>query len=156
MTARSPRCSVRRLEETPQATAAVTCQAFPSVAPASFQSRGTRISRTTLNAIMAAAGLSDFPANGLVIGIVRDAFGFSTSGVAVTPSVGTVGYVNASFTGLGGTTTSNAGIFISTDAPFDATWTVEASANPVAQVIGGTVAGRITILAIDLDSAIGQ
>ena len=105
------------LEDVASATTAVRCAPYTAI-PLAIETTGTRLARESLTQILTALGLSQFPDNGLVVGIVLDAFGNPVSNLVVTPTAGTVKYLTANRTGVQTTATSSNGIFISQDAPY--------------------------------------
>jgi hypothetical protein len=87
---------------------------------------GVLVGKDTLDAILDAMVLEDFPRQGLVIGRVVDHAGVPLAGVSVTPDgvvePDAVKYLSADLSGVGGTETSASGFFASTIAPFGTRW----------------------------------
>jgi hypothetical protein len=84
---------------------------------------GVLVAKETLDPILTALGLADFPRKGLLIGRVVDHTDTPLAGVSLTPGAdgATVQYIDGSE--IGGTETSDSGYFVSTDAPFGTLWT---------------------------------
>lgn len=144
---------VQVLEETAQTTATLTCHSdnIPPPTP-TLSLRGVHVPKPTLDQILAALGLGQFPANGLTIGVVSDATtGTPLAGQVVTAQapVGapapTVRYLSADRTNANGAATSANGIFISQDAAFGTRFSVGGSALEV----GGLVQGKVTVVVIE-------
>src|SRR6185436_5481704 len=78
----------------------------------------------TLQKILTAANLDEIPAEGLIIGLVRDETNRPAAGVTVAPkpAMGSVSYLGANLESVGGTMTTTSGYFISTDIPYNSTW----------------------------------
>lgn len=115
-------CSTTR-EDSAQVTTTVLCEVVGDKTEELTLSP-VLIRKPTVDAILTAAlGTSAFPANGLVIGRVVDE-GFSpTPGVAVTPSEGTVLYLNDDLSDVTPTLSSASAYFVATDVPAGASWT---------------------------------
>jgi hypothetical protein len=94
-----------------------------------------------------------------VLGVVVDFTGSAVAGATVSNSAGgEVRYLSNDLDTITGTSTSSSGVFVSTDATFDAPggganlWS--ASAPPLVQrnlPIGGLVKNRLTVIVIQLD-----
>jgi hypothetical protein len=84
---------------------------------------GVLVTKETLDLILTALDLDDFPRKGLLIGRVVDHTDTPLAGVSLTPGAdgATVQYLNGSE--IGGSETSELGYFVSTDAPFGTPWT---------------------------------
>jgi hypothetical protein len=84
---------------------------------------GLLVSKQTLDPILTALELANFPPKGLLIGRVVDHTDAPLAGVSLTPSAdgATVQYLSGGE--IGGSETSENGYFISTDAPFGTPWT---------------------------------
>jgi len=68
---------------------------------------------------------------------------------------GTVKYLSANRLSVGGTVTSQGGIFLSQDAPFGTTFTTT-QAGLTATAVGGLIDGKVTIVVLQLPSQTGQ
>lgn len=136
---------VQVLEDAAQATATVKCvdDNIPPVTDA-LTLRAVHIPKPTLDQILAALALAQFPANGLVIGIVVDSLFNPLAGQVVTTTNGTVKYLSADRTTVGGAATSANGIFLSQDAPFGTRFGVAGSNEEV----GGQIQGKVTVVVI--------
>jgi hypothetical protein len=119
---------------------------------------GKRLSKASLDQILAAAGLTAPPPEGLTIGIVLDR-GSPISGQNVVidgpvPDGGTatIEYLNSTRTGISGSSTSsgpNGAVFISRDAPFGTTFRAM-KMSTVAKQIGGRIRDKVTIVVLDV------
>lgn len=142
------------LEDGAETTTALTCR---SVSPTSdrIDMAGIYVKKATLGQILTALGMTSFPDQGLVIGMVVDEFFNPVSGVQVNatcPSC-TVKYLAADRMGLVAGGTSTAGIFLSEDAPFGTTFSIP---SVVAQpALGGLVEGKVTVVIIQDKAPIG-
>lgn len=136
---------VQVLEDSAQATAAVKCKA-DNVPPTmnTLELRGVHVPKPTLDQILAALALAQFPPEGLTIGMVVDAQFNPVAGQIVTPTAGTVRYLSADRTMVTTSATSANGIFLSTDAPFGTGFAVAGAAEQV----GGLIQGKVTIVVI--------
>lgn len=132
---------VEVLEDTPQTIAALRCS--PAVDPLP-ELTGIRISRDRLQNILKSLLLPAFPDEGLTIGIVVDAAANGAANYTVKPSTGSVVYMSDAGV-VGGTTTSDSGIFVSRDAPFGTVFSA-VGASPTIPAVGGLVAGKVTIV----------
>jgi hypothetical protein len=144
---------IQVLEDGAQTTSSLRCKA---VGPTEIQLDlpGVRLPKTTLDQVLGALALVQFPEEGLTVGIVLDNVGAPTSGQTVSSTVGTVEYVNASRTGLVSGATSTSGIFVSRDAPYGtifSTFSIEQTVN----AIGGLVDGKVTVVILQFDTPIG-
>ncbi|MBS1124654.1 MAG: hypothetical protein H6Q90_6882 [Deltaproteobacteria bacterium] len=136
---------VQVLEDAAQATATVKCvdDNIPPITDA-LTLRAVHIPKPTLDQILAALSLAQFPANGLVIGIVVDPLFNPLAGQVVTTTNGTVQYLSADRTSVGGAATSANGIFLSQNAPFGTRFSVAGSNEEV----GGQIQGKVTVVVI--------
>lgn len=120
--------------------------------PANFQNpqialTGVRLQREQLRTILTALKHAPIPESGLTIGVVLDASsrGAANYEIKVSPAGPTVSYLARNSEMFEGTKTDDSGIFISTDAPFDTTFSASGARTTVSAV-GGNVAGKITIV----------
>lgn len=135
------------LDDAPQSTTALTCQDPPATGMP-LEVAGMVLSNQVLDQVLAALGRTQFPAQGLTVGIVLDANSETVPNVAVNlpTGTGTVQYLSADRTTVGGTRTTGSGIFVSTDAPFGTPFAAMVMA-PVrsARAIAGLVRGKVTL-----------
>lgn len=153
-------CTVVR-EEVPQATDGVVCEPIEQAAINHSLGQGKLLPKTVLDALLAVAGLDQFPPEGLVVGRVVDHTGgvplSPLGGVQVIPAGGeaNVFYPNNALDGpeLGGRT-SDAGWFVATAIPFDTPWTAVHSDGRRESGIyrAGLVHGKVTILVIRMEA----
>ncbi|HET9992359.1 MAG TPA: hypothetical protein VFQ65_27695, partial [Kofleriaceae bacterium] len=116
---------------------------------------GTRLAKATLDEILAALGLTGFPDNGLVVGIVLDDQGNPASGLQVAASgLATVKYLSADRHSVGGAATSTGGIFLSQDATFGTTFSAMQAGQQV-QAVGGLIDGKVTIVVLQIPHQTG-
>jgi hypothetical protein len=141
------------LEDTAETTPSLTCKVVAS-GTNQVDLVGTRLAKSTLDAILAALGETAFPDAGLVVGVVLDDLGNPAPGATVTPISGTptIEYLSADrttfATGSAATTSTN-GVFISIDAPYGTIFTVPGSVNTApAPQLGGLVEGKVTIVVL--------
>lgn len=114
-------CAVVRDSE-PESTTSAACSQFDAgVDPLDL--RGILVPKPKLGSILSALDLGQFPDQGLVVGRVLDASRQPLAGVSLTPETGTVQYLSADLSKVAGSTTSESGYFVSTDAPFGTRWT---------------------------------
>ncbi len=113
---------------------------------------GVRLSKAALDQMLAALSLSSFPIHGLTIGIVLDKNGNPVANQVVQlepSSAGTIDYLSADRSMVGGTKTSASGVFASLDAPFGTVFTATGGTPPRAhRRIGGNIDGKITIVVL--------
>ncbi|HEY5951311.1 MAG TPA: hypothetical protein VIV40_37720 [Kofleriaceae bacterium] len=139
-------------EDVAQATRSLTCRSLaPLPKPITrLDGSGIRLDKNTLAGILTAIGTTSFPDQGLVVGVVLSpTTGAPVAGATVTPSCApgcTIKYLGTDRKSLvvGTQVTSSNGIFISTDAPYPATFggpggTME---------LGGLVEGKVTIVVL--------
>jgi hypothetical protein len=150
-------CLVVR-DDTPQSTTSVTCRrarVTDTLIELNGANAGVRLKTDSLDQILSALSLADFPAEGLTIGVVVDG-GVPVGGQIVTASEGTIEYLNANRTAVGGTMTSggaNGGVFVSRDAPFNTTFSTSRAVPPAsATKIGGRIQNKVTIVVLDLSN----
>jgi hypothetical protein len=117
---------------------------------------GVRLAKTTLDEILSALDMNEFPDAGLVVGMVLDDLGNPAAGAVVTPTsssgTGTIQYLSADglmFTSGSAAVTSTNGIFVSLDAPYGTIFTVPASVQTAPPPeLGGLVQGKVTIVVL--------
>lgn len=141
------------LEDNPQATTAITCQ---PATPGRIDITGVRLSKPTLDQILGAINQPAFPEQGLVVGIVRDDLGNPLANMTVNASSGSVEYLSSDRTGIIAGGTSMNGIFMSTDAPFGTTFTVQSGPVRKVQKVGGLVEGKVTIVVLQFTQPLGS
>ena len=136
---------VEVLEVGPQgSTASLHCAPVGDPPP---ELRGIWIKRDRLRSIVGSLGLSEFPDEGLTVGMVVDGTANGVANYTVKPSgAGSVVYVSDD--GLvGGSATSKTGIFVSRDAPFGTMFSATGM-KPTVPAVGGLVAGKVTIVIV--------
>ncbi|HEY0479770.1 MAG TPA: hypothetical protein VGD37_19755 [Kofleriaceae bacterium] len=134
---------VEVVEDVARTTPALRCAAATSVP--GVELKGIRIARKTLDTIVGSLVPPVMPDDGLTIGMVVDSLSQGVSNYIVTAPNSTVRYFAPG--GLGGTTTSATGIFVSTDAPFGTVFSATGAATTV-PAVGGRVAGKVTIVIV--------
>jgi hypothetical protein len=138
---------VEVLETVAQSTATVTCR--PAPASGDIKLLGEWVQKKQLDAILSALDPPEFPAAGLTIGMVLDEIGNPVAGATVSAKQGSVMYLSGDRTGLIKDSTSAAGIFVSTTAPFGTEFSTSTGpGQPVITGIGGQVAGRVTVVVL--------
>jgi hypothetical protein len=138
------------LDLAPQSTTAVTCSTVEAGADP-LALRGTLVANETLEPILDAMGETSFPEDGLVVGRVFDHTGVPLGEVAITPEAGTVEYLAADLSSIGGSQTASSGFFIARDVPFGTAWSAMHTGDGRAQVgtpNAGLVRGKVTALII--------
>jgi len=143
-------------EDTQGRTTTVTCRAIdPTSEQIDFSGRhaGVRLTTASLDQILDALSLAEFPPKGITIGVVLDADGDPVAGQVVSASEGTVRYLSSDRRlVVGGATTGGpqGGVFVSLDAPFNATFSTTSRGAPVETVsaIGGRIRGKVTIVVL--------
>jgi hypothetical protein len=140
---------VEVLEDIAQTTPSLRCQ--QTVSGALPELGGMLLSRGTLQNIVKSLGLTEFPDQGITIGMVVDSASNGAPGYTVAPNgTGTVTYLSTTG-GLGGSRTSESGIFVSSDAPFGTKFSASGP-NATQPAIGGLVAGKVTIVVVPVSS----
>ncbi len=139
---------VNVLEDGAQSTSTVTCRAASSATNA-IDIQGYRLSRMSLGQILAALHVLLFPDDGLVVGIVRDFRGNPAAGIVVrsNATTGSIQYLSADRTAVGGPMTTASGMFVARSMPFGTTFSAN---NVVAPVVGGAIIGKVTIVVLEL------
>jgi hypothetical protein len=115
---------------------------------------GVRLPKATLDQILDALSLLQFPEEGLTVGVVLDNVGTPSSGFVVSATSGTVEYINATRTGLTTGSTSTSGIFVSRDAPYGTNFTTFMF-NQTVNGIGGLVDGNVTVVILQFEDPVG-
>jgi hypothetical protein len=129
-----------------QSTATATCKLMTAGQPVELV--GELLAKEQLDALLKALLLPEFPAQGLTVGIVVDQVGDPVPGAMVTAKQHKVAY-QATDTEFSGMTTSDLGIFVSTDAPFGTEFSTEVTVGGSRQSlsgIGGLINGMATIV----------
>lgn len=129
-----------------QSTATATCKLMIADQPVDLV--GELLAKDQLDALLNALVLPEFPAQGLTVGIVVDQVGDPVPGAVVTAKQHNVAY-QATDTEFSGMTTSDLGIFVSTDAPFGTEFSTEVTVGGSRQSlsgIGGLINGMATIV----------
>jgi hypothetical protein len=131
-------------EDGAQTTATVTCTGQIGANPLDLP--GVRLAKPTLDGLLAALGKTQFPLDGLVVGLVLDYLGNPMANVTVTASTPAhIQYLTGDRSSFSATTTSSNGIWLSTDAPYGTTFQ---PAGMAASAFGGLVAGKVDIVII--------
>jgi len=139
-------------EDVAQATTNVFCEEVPDTQTGNDDLNifPLLLRKPVLDAALAALGLQTFPEQGLVIGRVVDE-GFSPlAGVVVTPSAGSVLYLNDDLTVAAQGLSTNSAFFVSTDVPYGASWTASHfdGRRHSGQPRGGLVEGKLSTIMI--------
>ncbi|HEX4449341.1 MAG TPA: hypothetical protein VH143_00670 [Kofleriaceae bacterium] len=144
---------VEVLEDGAEMTATLACKSHIDPAASSLQFEGWRLSKSTLDQILGALGMTEFPDAGLVVGVVLDPLGNPLANQTVTSGMGTIEYVSADRTTIVAGETSSSGIFVSTDAGFGTSFSV-ASGVQAASGYGGLVEGKVTIVVLQYQNPV--
>jgi hypothetical protein len=139
---------IQTLEDGAQATTSVKCT-DDNVPPTgnTLDLRGVYLPKATLDQVLAAASLAQFPADGLTVGMVVDSLFNPVANQVIQQTgagAGTTRYLNATRTAFTGTSTSTSGIFISQDAEFGTKF----SAGTSVEDVGGRIQGKVTVVVI--------
>ncbi|MCP4446598.1 MAG: hypothetical protein GY811_14820 [Myxococcales bacterium] len=141
-----------------QATTSVTCEEVDNTSE-DFSLSPLLLSKETLDAILDALSLENFPETGILIGRVVDE-GFSPiAGVAVTPSDGsTVLYLNDDLSVASQGLSSSSAFFASTNAAFGSSWTAAVfdGRRHSGKPRGGLVRGKVSTLLIRMTGEVNQ
>jgi uncharacterized membrane protein (DUF441 family) len=139
-------------ESTTVITPVLTCQsAGPSSTMLDFAA--ARIAPATLQKLLIAATmLPGVPAIGITIGVVLDETGEPIGNAMVTSSSGKVQYVTADGLSLVDDMTTVNGIFVSLNAGFGTTFTLDAGTH----AIGGLVDGKVTAVVLQHKMPMGN
>ena len=141
------------LEDGAQTTATLACRQIDDPTAATLDLEGWRLSKASLEQILAALGDAQFPDAGLVVGLVLDPLGNPLANQVVAAPGGTIQYLSADRTGIVPSTTSTSGIFMSGDAAFGTTFSVESGVQSAA-AIGGLVDGKVTIVILQYENPV--
>lgn len=119
-------CTVVFDRSAAESTASAVCRDLLGQ-PDPLEVPGVLVGKETVDAVLDAMMLEDFPRQGLVIGRVVDHAGMPLAGVSVTPDgvaePDAVKYLNADLSAIKWTETSASGFFASPVAPFGSRWT---------------------------------
>jgi hypothetical protein len=158
------------LDDAPQSTTSVVCRAadekdtdlsWPTAAestetdPRKRVGFGVRLSKAALDQILSALALSEFPSSGITIGLVLDRDGIALANQTVTPSAGTVLYLNDTLTMADGTRTSSRGVWVSLDAEFGTSFSATSITGAPVTRIGGQIEGKVTIVVLQFGQGTG-
>lgn len=146
------------LDDTPQSTTSVACRTA-KVTDASIELNGAhagvRLNKGSLDQILGALSLSQFPIEGLTIGVVVDG-GVPVGNRVVSAPGATIEYLSSDRSTVTGTSTSggpNGGVFVSRDAPFGTEFSTTSMVPPsTPKKIGGLIRGKVTIVVLDLSN----
>lgn len=149
-------CLTVRDDNAPQSTTSVTCRRASvtnTMIELNGANAGVRLNNTTLDQVLAALSLAQFPGEGLTIGVVIEG-GAPVAGQVVTTNDGTIEYLSADRSTVGGSATSggpSGGVFVSRDAPFGTTFTTN-KLGVTATKLGGRIQNKVTIVVLDLSN----
>jgi hypothetical protein len=141
------------LEDIPEATASLACK---QVAPDATQLdlNGVRLAKPMLDRVLAALGATQFPPEGLVVGIVLDQVGNPAANVDVFASdLSAVGMLGPDGRLYAGPTTLDTGVFISTAAAYGTTFTAKGSGPSEPTGFGGRVEGKVTVVVLQFSQS---
>lgn len=144
---------VEVLEDGAEMTATLSCTSHVDPTATSLQFEGWRLSKATLDEILGALGMAEFPDAGLVVGVVLDPLGNPLANQTVTSGMGTIEYLSADRTTIVAGETSASGIFVSADAGFGTSFSV-ASGVQTASGYGGLVEGKVTIVVLQYQNPV--
>jgi hypothetical protein len=144
---------VEVLEDGAEMTATLACKSHVDPAAASLQFEGWRLSKSTLDQILGALGMAEFPDTGLVVGVVLDPLGTPLANQTVSSGTGTIEYLSADRSSVVAGATTASGIFVSTDADFGTSWSV-ASGVQSASGYGGLVEGKVTVVVLQYQNPV--
>ena len=151
----SPIC-VLTLEQTPEATTSIVCGTYNTLSTTEVSA--ATLPKSTLDEILAAIDLSQFPERGLVIGRVYDELtGEPLAGVQLIPELGgTIEYLNSTRDDTLSDRTFDNGYFIATDVPFNSAWTATTDDyTATAELRGGLVRNVVTLLLVPMRDTSG-
>jgi len=132
---------IQVLEDGPQNTASLRCKAV-TAADKQIDLSGVWVQKATLQQILGALSLINFPDAGLTIGIVLDQNGNPAANLTVTSTQGSVEFLSADRSTLvAGTKTTASGMFVSRDAPYGTIFGAALTTR-----IGGLVEGKLTVV----------
>jgi hypothetical protein len=143
-------------EDVAQATRSLICRQVGMNTPITrIDITGVRLAPTTLSQILTALGLTAFPLQGLVVGVVLNEFNQPVMNAIVKPTCAgcTIKYLSEdrmSFTA--GPTASN-GIWVSTDAPYGTTFDLSTD---LTSGFGGLVEGKVTVVVLQKSTSVGM
>lgn len=141
------------LDDTPQSTTSLTCQRATVLAD-DLTFTGVRLAKSSLDQILATLGLTQFPAQGLTLGLVLDRNGNPLANQVVQVPGGTIQYLSADRNSIGGTATTASGVFVSQDAPFGTMFSTTSGQFATATALGGLVDGKLTITILRFDEPV--
>src|SRR6185369_11337413 len=110
----------------------ITCRPLMNPPITRIDITGVRLAPATLSQILTALGLTTFPAEGLVVGVVLNEFNAPVAGATVQPATNSVPcplslcdvkYLSADRSTFTSGSTSTNGIWVSTQSPFLTTFT---------------------------------
>lgn len=142
------------LEQTAQATTSVVC-GRPKQSDV-VQLDSALLPKGVLDQVLAAVGLSEFPAGGMVVGRAFDLeTGEPLAGVTMVPDEGGAGavqYLDSSRTGTLGDRTFDNGYFIAQGIPFGTHWSATSDSGLIAagSLVAGDVEGHVTVLLVPM------
>lgn len=145
------------LEDAPQSTTSVVCTEDFDEMSTQLDLSGIHFDKVMLDQIIDTLGLDAFPQRGLTVGIVLDDLDTAAANhaVSVVDGSGTVEYLSADLTAVGGTRTTASGMFVSRDAPYGTKFVASSAAQQSQQEIGGLIFGKLTLVVLR-PPAVGQ
>ncbi|HVK78570.1 MAG TPA: hypothetical protein VM734_34965 [Kofleriaceae bacterium] len=129
-------------------TPALTCFE-PEVDAGVLHARGFIVKSDVVASVLASMSQPGFPPDGVVIGLVLDDTDLPVAGAVVTPTPASpLHYPEPGFPPLARDQTSSLGMFVSLEAPFDATWqaTDALGASDDGTARGGLVEGHVSVV----------
>lgn len=142
------------LDDTPQSTSNVACKLATSLddmVEFTGAPPGVRLAKASLDQILAALSLPQFPQDGITIGVVLDSDGRPLPNRTVTAPNSTVQYLSADRGTVSPTMMTTGGplgaVFVSQDAPFGTVFSTSGGIpveTPTA--LGGRLEGKVTIV----------
>jgi hypothetical protein len=142
------------LYQAPQSTAALTC--FDTVIDevrGELRARGFVVKPSDVDNVLKSMDLQLFPDRGMVIGLVVNGVNLQVAGAVVSPTpLSPIHYPSPLFPPVARASTSELGMFVSLEAPFDAWWSAfdETGAVDDASARGGLVAEHVSVVLIRL------
>ncbi len=139
-----------------RSTPAAICHDI-AVSGGTINLEGFMVKKTLVNKLLFALDLADFPPEGLVLGVVVDSHNNRVAGARVSVSSGELAYPTDDFQHVGLDSTSASGLFLSTDAPFDAVWHGQDASGigDDGTARGGLIGDHLTVVVIRLNTPLG-
>lgn len=142
-------------EDVAQATRSLICRQVTNSPITRIDITGVRLAPSTLSQILTALGMTAFPAQGLVVGVVLNEFNQPVINAMVTPTCAgcTIKYLSEDRLSFTGTQTASNGIWVSTDAPYGTTFNLSTQ---LASGFGGLVEGKVTVVVLQKSTSVGM